>query len=225
MIKTIGKTTKDILSLKVLTFIFTIGISSTLIWVIILWKFWEEFENFITSYLTWIPWDWALDTITYIAAPLVGYTMIIITISILTSLFSEKLLISLAKKHYPQHREIYSVPIMGSIFVTLKSIVVFIILFIILLPLIFIPIFGQVVMLYLWSILLKEPTVYDVGGLFISDKKLLKKRNKKSTPIAMIASLFNYIPILNIFAPIYAQIMFLHHILGKSVGRVALNPT
>jgi len=31
----------------------------------------------------------------------------------------------------------------------------------------------------------------------------------------MIASLFNYIPILNAFAPVFAQILFLHHILGK----------
>jgi uncharacterized protein involved in cysteine biosynthesis len=215
MHKTITKSTRDILSLKVLTFILTIGISSILIWVAILWKFWEEFEGFITSYLTWIPWDWAQDTIAYIAAPLVGYTMVIITISILTSLFSEKLLISLAKKHYPEQKKFYDVPITGSIIVTLKSIVVFIILFILCLPFIFIPIFGQVVMLYLWSILLKAPTVYDVGGLFIEDKKQLKKRNKKSTLIAMIASLFNYIPLLNIFAPVFAQILFLHHILSK----------
>ncbi|NEW61527.1 EI24 domain-containing protein [Sulfurovum sp. bin170] len=219
MHKTIGKTTRDILSLRVLTFIFTIGISSILIWVTILWSFWEEFENFVTSYLSWIPWEWAQDTVAYIATPFVGYTMIIITISILTSLFSESLLISLAKKHYPKHRDIYSVPIMGSIIVTLKSIGIFIVLFIILFPFTFIPVLGQVLMLYLWSILLKAPTVYDVGGLFINDKKLLKKRNKKSTLIAMIASLFNYIPILNIFAPIYAQIMFLHHILGNPVPK------
>jgi len=31
----------------------------------------------------------------------------------------------------------------------------------------------------------------------------------------MLASFFNYLPIFNIFAPIFAQIMFLHHILGK----------
>jgi len=70
-------------------------------------------------------------------------------------------------------------------------------------------------MLYVWSILLKAPTVHDVGGLFITDKKELKAKRKKSNIIAMIASLFNYIPLLNIFAPIFSQIMFLHHILGK----------
>ena len=42
-----------------------------------------------------------------------------------------------------------------------------------------------------------------------------KRKAKKSTLIAMIASLFNYVPVLNIFAPVFAQILFLHHILGK----------
>jgi len=31
----------------------------------------------------------------------------------------------------------------------------------------------------------------------------------------MIASLFNYIPVMNIFAPVFAQILFLHHLVGK----------
>jgi hypothetical protein len=70
-------------------------------------------------------------------------------------------------------------------------------------------------LLYLWSILLREPTVYDVGALFITDKSKLEKRGKKTRVLAMIASLFNYIPILNLFAPTFAQILFLHHILGK----------
>jgi len=215
MYKTILKSLKDILSLKVLMFILKIGISSIAIWVAILIYFWESFEGFITSFLSWIPWEWAQDSIAYLAAPLFGYTLIILTISLLTSLFSDKLMISLAKKHYPNQKIVDDVSITGSIAVTIKSIIIFSILFIILFPLIFIPIFGQVVLLYLWSILLKEPTIHDVGGLFISDPKILKEKRKKSTIIAMLASLFNYIPFLNIFAPIFAQIVFLHHILKE----------
>ena len=215
MHQTIKKSVQDILSLEVMKFILKIGLGSILLWVIILWSFWLEFEIFVTSYLTWIPWEWLQESVAYIAAPLVGYIMIIITISTLTSLYSEPLLISLAKKHYPHQKVQGSVSIMGSLLVTLKATVIFFLLFILCLPLIFIPIFGQVVMLYLWSILLKAPTIHDVGGLFIHDKKILKKRNKKSTFIAMLASLFNYIPLLNIFAPIFSQILFLHHILGN----------
>jgi len=148
----------------VLKFILKIGVGSIFIWIVILWQFWEKFESFVVSFLSWIPWEWMQDTVAYIAAPLVGYMMIIITISILTSMFSETLLIALAKKHYPNKKAIGSVSITGSIIVTIKATLIFILLFIVLVPLLFIPLFGQVVMLYLWSILLKSPTIYDVSG-------------------------------------------------------------
>ena len=212
---TIKRSIQDILSPAVLKFILKIGLGSIAIWVAILWYFWNSFESFITSYLTWLPWEWMQDSVAFIAAPLVGYTLVIVTIAILTSIYSEVLLIELAKKHYPEKEAIASPSIAGSISSTLKSTLVFAVLFIVLSPTFFIPLVGQIIMLYVWSILLKAPTVHDVGGLFITDKKLLKEKGKKSNMIAMTASLFNYVPFLNIFAPIFAQIMFLHHILGK----------
>jgi uncharacterized protein involved in cysteine biosynthesis len=197
----------------VLHFILKIGLGSIALWVMLFYTFWEAFEEFIVSYLDWIPWEWMQEGVSYIAAPLVGYSLIIITISILTSLYSEALLIKIAKKNYPKQPIEEHVALGGSISATIKSSIIFVLLFLALLPSIFIPIVGQVVMLYLWSILLKDPMIYDVGSLFIQDKSLLKKRQKGATTIAMIASLFNYIPLLNIFAPIFAQILFLHHIL------------
>ncbi len=215
MTDTIKKSLQDIFSPLVLKFILKIGLGSILLWITLLWYFWSRFSNFITSYLTWIPFEWLQNSVAYVAAPLVGYTLIIITIAILTSLFSEGLLINLAKKHYPQVKAISSPSLGGSISSTLSSTLLFALMYLILFPTFFIPIIGQGIMLYVWSILLKAPTVHDVGSLFIADKKELKQKRKKSNIIAMIASLFNYIPILNIFAPIFAQIMFLHHILGK----------
>lgn len=215
MTKTIQRSLQDILSPMVLKFILKIGIGSIILWVSILSYFWSSFSSFITSFLSWVPFEWLQDSIAYIAVPFVGYTLIIVTIAILTSLFSEGLLIKLAKKHYPQREAIASPSIGGSISSTLSSTLIFAILYLTLFPTFFIPVIGQVIMLYVWSILLKAPTVHDVGGLFITDKKELKAKRKKSNIIAMTASLFNYIPLLNIFAPIFAQIMFLHHILGK----------
>jgi len=216
MYQTLLKSFRDILSPKVLSFILTIGLGSILFWVAILSYFWEYFESFIVTHLgNWISWEWLQSTISFIAAPLVGYILVIITITLLTSLFSDKLIISLAKKHYSNQAVVGEVSIFGSIVVTIKSIIIFILLFIPLFPLIFVPILGQIVMLYLWSILIKEPMIHDVGGLFIKDKKELKRKSKKATLIAMIAALFNYIPILNIFAPVFAQIVFLHHILKR----------
>ena len=179
------------------------------------WMFWGVFSGFIASYLSWIPWEWLQTSGASIATALFSYMLFIVLVSILTSLYSEALLIKLAKKHYPHVSVVGSPNMTTSVILSIKAGFIFLLLFLFTFPLIFIPILGQVWMLWLWSILIKEPTAYDVASLFIADKKKVKEKTKKSGIIAMIASLFNYVPVLNIFAPVFAQILFLHHILGK----------
>ncbi len=211
----ITKSLQDMLSKDVILFVLKMGLIALAITSILTWNMWETLNNIISSYLSWIPWEWLQTSGASVVTFSFAYMLFIIIVSLLTSLYSEKLLIALAKKRYPDVPVVGSANISTSILLTLKASIVFLLLFMITLPLLFIPLFGQVLVLYLWSILLKEPTIYDVGALFISDKKTLKEKKKKTRVLAMIAALFNYIPLVNIFAPVFAQILFLHHILGK----------
>ncbi len=203
------------LSKDVILFVIKIGFISLGLTLLILWNMWGLVTEMIASYLSWIPWEWLQSSGASLGTFLLTYMLFIIMVSLLTSLYSEKLLIALAKKRYADVSVVGSANLMTSILLTLKASIIFLLLFILTLPLLFIPIVGQVWVLYLWSVLLKEPTIYDVGALFIKEKKTLKEKRKKTTLLAMIASLFNYIPLVNIFAPVFAQILFLHHILGK----------
>ena len=108
MINIIKKSLQDIFSSTVLMFILKVGLGSIIFWISILWYFWGDFSSFVASFLTWLPFDWLKESVIYIAAPLVGYILIIVTISTLTSLYSEKVLISLAKKHYPKVKVVAS---------------------------------------------------------------------------------------------------------------------
>ena len=215
--KILQRTFRDILSPSVLGFILKVGLGTFLFWVAVLWIFWKPFEHFVASYVAMIPWvgnlAWFQATGAFLAALAVGYALIVVTLSLLTSLLSEKLLLRLAAREYPRAKPVGSAAIHRSIYYTLKASAVFLILFLLTLPLIFVPIFGQLWMLWLWSILLKDPTIYDVGSLFIADEKELKRRSKKARLIALIAAAFNYIPLLHIFAPLFAQILFLHYIM------------
>ena len=209
------KSLQDMLSKEVVLFVVKIGFISLALTLVLAWIMWDILTGFISSYLSWIPWEWLQTTGASVTTFLVAYMLFIIIVALLTSLYSEKLLIALAKKRYPHVQVAGSADITTSIFLTLKASVVFLLLFMIMIPLLFIPLFGQVVILYLWSILLKEPTIYDVGALFIDDKTQLKEKRKNTRLLAMIAALFNYIPLLNIFAAVFAQILFLHHILKE----------
>jgi hypothetical protein len=209
------KSLQDMLSKEVVLFVLKIGFISLALTLVLAWSMWDILTGFISSYLSWISWEWLQTTGASVATFLVAYMLFIIIVALLTSLYSEKLLIALAKKRYPNVQVVGSADITTSIFLTLKASVVFLLLFMIMIPFLFIRLFGQVVILYLWSILLKEPTIYDVGALFIDDKTQLKEKRKNARLLAMIAALFNYIPLLNIFAPVFAQILFLHHILKE----------
>jgi len=215
MKKTLTKGLQDIFSWDVVFFVVQVGVAALLSSGVFIWYFWGTLSSFISSYLSWIPWEWLQTSGANVMTFGLAYMIFIVTIAVLTSLYSEKLLIKIAKKHYPSVAVVGSAKISTSIRLTLKSSVIFLILFMFFVVLLFIPIIGQIVLLYLWSILLREPTLYDVSALFINDKQTLKEKRKNTRVLAMIASLFNYIPILNAFAPVFAQILFLHHVLGS----------
>jgi len=215
MTKTIGKSFKDIISPTVLIFTLKVTLIAVAITTALLWLFGANLNGFVSGYLSWLPWEWLQTTGASVAAIAIAYMIFIIMISIVTSFMIEPLLITLAKKHYPEVEVVGTPNITTSILLSLKSAMIFFIIFMFTFPIMFIPLIGAVYMLWLWSILLKAPTIYDVSSLFIADKREIKAKTKKTTMLSMIAAGFNYIPILNIFAAVFAQILFLHHILGK----------
>ena len=218
MLQIILKSLKDILSPSVLGFIVKVSLGAFFIMVILFWMFWNSFSHLVTSLVAHIPFIGHFAIVqssgSFLGALIVAYGLIIVVISILTSLYSPKLLLKLAKKEYGIEGKDNS-KVTKSIIYNIKASAIFIVLLILFLPLLFVPILGQIIMLILWAILLKEPTFYDVSSLFVESEKDYKGY-KSIWIVAIIASLFNYIPILNIFAPIFAQIMFMHWLLSKA---------
>ncbi len=217
MLNIILKSLKDILSPTVLGFIFKVTLGAFFLMVLFFWFFWDKFSNLIAALIAHIPYIGHFEFIqssgSFLVALLIAYSFILIAISILTSLYSPKLLLKLAKKNYGIEGKDAS-KITKSLYYNIKAGAIFLILLILFLPLLFVPILGQIIMLILWAILLKDPTYYDVASLFLEDESRYKN-DKSLWIIAIVASLFNYIPILNLFAPIFAQIMFMHWLLSK----------
>lgn len=218
MTQILSKSFKDILSSTVLIFVLKVTlIAAAITYVIIVWLIGDSINSFITSYLSWIPWAWLQSTGAKVASMAIGYMVFIIMISIVTSFMIEPLLINLAKQHYPEVEVVGRPNITTSLWLSLKAALFIFIVFLFTFPLMFIPLVGAVYMLWLWSMLLKKPTIYDVSSLFIADKKEIKEKTKKSTMLAMVAAGFNLIPTINIFSAVFAQILFLHKILGEEV--------
>jgi len=215
MQRTIAKSFKDLFSGVVLGFMVKTTVISLMVTVAAVWMLNGILSGFVKSYLSWIPWEWLQTSGAAVATVAIAYTLFILVHAIVTSLMVEPLLIELAKRRYPDTPVVGSADISKSLILSLKAGALFLLLFLFTFPLMFIPLIGAVWMLWLWSVLLKEPTLYDVTSLFFKEKRTIKERKRGTTLLAMVASGLNYIPILNIFSPVFAQILFMHHILDK----------
>ena len=211
----IAKSFKDLFSGTVLLFIIKSTFVSLLMTIAMVWYSHHHITAFVQHYLKKIPWEWLQTTGVSIATVVIGYMLFVALHSMVTSFMIEPLLIKLAHKHYPDTPFLGSPNTITSILITLRATLSFFIIFLISFPLMFVPLLGALYMLWLWSILIKAPTIYDVGSMFIADKQALQHRTSKTTLLAMIAAGLNYIPLLNIFSPVFAQILFLHRIVGK----------
>lgn len=210
MVPSFLKTIGDITSLKIIFFVSKVGMISFVLSLVLMWSFWDMISILISNYLDFIPWQWLQTSSQTLLKLLFGYILFIAFVTFFTSWWSEDILREIALRHYPNHQPSTKPQLQEVIRINLKASLLFIVLFVIALPLIFIPIIGQAVMLYLWSIQIKKPTSYDIGSLFNAPKATA------STPLALIAASFNYIPILSIFAPLFAQILFLHEFARKN---------
>ncbi|MBD3807357.1 MAG: EI24 domain-containing protein [Campylobacterales bacterium] len=209
MVTILLRTFGDILSFKVFFFVLKITFFSLLASTAIMWGFWDIISALISGYLEFIPWDWLQISSQTLIKILFGYILFISFLSMGTSIWSDDVIKEISLQHYPNIKPDGKPDILKVIFINLKATAIFLTLFVLCLPLIFIPIIGQIIMLYLWSIQVKVPTAYDVGVLFHQPDV------RSSRTISLIASLFNYIPVLNIFAPLFAAILFLHDFMDK----------
>ena len=168
--KIIIKSLRDLFNPIVLKFILKVGLGSFFGWIIVLYLSWDSFSALVSYLVSLIPYIGKFEIVksgsAFILALVTGYILITVTISALTSIYGIKVVAKLAKKEYNIEAKDSS-SLTKSLYYTIKATIIFLILFIIFLPIIvFVPIIGQIIMLFLWAILIKEPTLYDITALF-----------------------------------------------------------
>ena len=199
------KTLRDIVSPWVLVFVLKAALLALVATGAVLWAIKPMLLQYTQRYIAMIPWEWLQSVGVKVAFLAMGYMLFIFFLSMAVSLLIEPLLKRLALKHYgieatgePQ--------IVTSVGLSVKSGLAFLLLFMVTFPLMFVPLVGAIYLLYLWSIPLNAPSRYDVEALFA----LPAPKGMRARLIAMAAAAFNYLPVLNVFAPVFAEIAFMH---------------
>ncbi len=191
--------------------IYTI-VASAIFWGIV-WYFKGDYiyAEFL-KLLTWLPFETVEKGIAFLIGFYVIYNGIIVTMLFITSIFSEAIIVGVEKKHF-QGQEVVRDNLFKSIGYTIKDTLIFIVASIIAFPLLFIPIVNIIVQILLWTWLLKDTISYDALALTRKkvDKSEVKEHRFAVWFISLIASLFNFVPLLNLFSPYFGEIAMFHY--------------
>ncbi len=190
-------------------YIITIAIAIILFWSFIWFYNHNTIHTGLEKLLLWLPFETVEKTMAYIFILYFIYNLFVVSMLLFVSLFSRKILTTLTgtkiKKNSTQKVILH----------TFKNSVIFIALSFIAFILLFIPILNVIIQMAIWIWLVQNSFTYDVGSFFYNTEELkeLKRKHKISIfIISFMASMFNLIPLLNIFSPFFAEFTIYHYL-------------
>jgi len=186
---------------------------SALFWSIV-WFFQGSYlhETFL-KLLNWLPFQTVEASISYLMGLYFIYVAIIVTMLIVTSFFSEILLKGIKEKHFP-YDDLLEEDEVATSKMRIVDIIVYMLVSLLTFPLLFIPILNFIIQLALWVWIIKDTLLNDSAALLIPKEKRENLTQYKGNflIISIITSLFNFLPLFNIFGPFFGEITMFHYL-------------
>ncbi len=193
---------KDAKEKKFPLFILSIAFGVILFWSVV-WFFNHGiiYTN-LEKILTWLPFHTIEKAMAYIYAIYLLYSLYVVSLLLFVSIFSKKILRLGIEDRIEKKAD------KNILIFTLKDTAIFLVISVIAFPLFFIPVVNFLFQILIWIWLIKDTFTYDIGAIFYDNDKIkeIKQKHKKTIlTISFISSLFNFIPILNIFSPYFGE--------------------
>ena len=216
MLDIIIKSFKDLFDKRILFASLIPIVIATIFWGVMFFVFHTQINNFVVYLVSHIPFigdsSWVQSAVETIGGILIYYELLIISSVLIVGLIADSIVDRINNKYYHNEKRGFG-SIKESIFIALKQNLIFMGLFIILLPTMFIPILNIFVHLMLWSLLIKKPTFYDSISMYATKEEFNSLENSNKFTIRVMtlisASLF-LIPIFGIFVYIVQLLFFTH---------------
>jgi len=193
-----------------------IGLASAVFWAVV-WFFKADYiyAQFL-KLLTWLPFETIEKGVSYLIGFYLIYTAIIVTMIFITSLTSTPFLAQVREECFPYDR-MYDDNEIKTIKQALRDAGIFIVASIVSFPLLFIPVLNFIILVALWVWLMKDTIVSDASAFVFgdTDKKRLKEYSPAIWGISIIGSLFNFIPVFNVFGPYFTELAMFHYLKDK----------
>ncbi len=222
IIKTIARAFRDLFQFKVLWIVIWPLLVAVFSWLIIGVVFWDTFSEWITSGLAAIgvqPWldglepRWVANTIQGIAHIFLFVPLVFISALLITAVFGMPALIALvADRDFPQLNRDNGGSVAGNLLNAVLAVVIFIAIWVVSFPLWFIGV-GVVIPFIAAAYLNQRLFRFDALAEHASSEELqeLFKRYQSSWwGLGLVTGLLQFVPILNLFAPVLTALTFIH---------------
>ncbi len=216
MLKLFLNSIKDLFNIKILLTSLIPIVVASLFWGIIFFIFHNQINQFIVWLISYIPFvgdsKWLVHTVEAIGGIFIYYELLIITSIMIVGLIADQIVDEINDKYYHNEKRGFGTTL-ESIIISLKQNLLFIILFILFLPTMFIPVINIVVHLFLWSILIKKPTFYDSIAMYANKDEFHQLESSNTMQLRLIAlasASLLLIPVFGIFVYILQLLMFTH---------------
>ncbi|MHB8915161.1 MAG: EI24 domain-containing protein [Thiobacillus sp.] len=218
---------RDLFRFKVLWVMIWPILLASLLWLVLAVIFWTTFSAWIAQGLDWIGiqvWlknlepTWVASGILVLINLLLFIPLVLVTALIITSLFAMPVLIRLvAERDYPQLQRKNGGGFMGSILNAIVALGIFIAIWVLTLPTWLIGV-GVVVPFVAAAYLNQQLFRYDALSEHASReemKTLFATHRGALWGLGLITGLLHFIPLLNLFAPVWAALAFIHFGLSR----------
>ena len=221
MLEILINSIKDIFDRKILFTSLIPIIIAAIFWGIVFFVFHSQINGFFVYITNHIPFisgvDWIKNIIEAIGGIFIYYQLLIITSTMIVGIIADKIVDRINEKYYHLQKNGFG-SFTGSLLVTLKYNLIFIILFIISFPSMFIPGVNILVNIILWVILIKNPIFYDSIAMYATKMEYEKlKQNQKTTTliIAVLSATLFLVPVLGVFVYVIQLLLFTHYNLKR----------
>jgi len=214
----LAKFLKDLFDSKIIKYSFAPLLLSILFWGAVFYFFADDIINLIHAYISYLPFGGSINTILTsiggtIVLAILYYELVILSIGVFSSFFVDKITSRINEKYYRLPEKKTS--LLEGIWVSIKGMLNFLIFFILTFYLLFVPVVNIFYQVFLWSLAIKKPLVYDSSALFCDYKEIERKHNVKIWALVYLSSFIYFIPLLSFFGYTLQLIIMTHFSLSQ----------
>jgi len=192
---------------------YIISFAVSLFWLTVFFVYRDGIESYLKNLLRIFPFETVEDTIATVLALFMLYSFYTATLYLSFLAFSGDVLEKIKKEEYPYEDTEKKFSHVKLLFLMLRDLVLFIVLFAVVYPLFFVPVVNIVIIVFLWAFLIKASLSESVYMLF-------GKRIELPWYIFILSAVLNFIPLVNLYAPAFGELFVFRYVFEKQTSEL-----